>query len=139
MHKTYPTKKTLQRFNIGINYSCAFCGLEEETICHLFYNCMCTTIFCWDVQNYIIRKAEKTIRCTEKCINIYFEGKEKYFLYSCPFFREIFIHIRKKWSESKPSFVHFLNELEQYYSTISGLNKRKALNTTSVKDKDYKT
>lgn len=77
MHKTHPTKQTLQRFYIGINYYCAFCGLEEETICHLFYKCMCTRIFWWDVQNYIIRKAGKTIRPTEKYINIYFEGKEK--------------------------------------------------------------
>lgn len=28
MHEIYPTKKTLQRFNIDIYYSCAFCGLE---------------------------------------------------------------------------------------------------------------
>lgn len=70
-------------------------------------------------------------------IHLYFEGKEKdlVFVQLLLFLGKFYTH-KKKWSESKPSFVHFLNELEQYYSTI---NKRKAPKTASVMDKYYKT
>ncbi len=80
MHRIYPAKKT-ERFKINIEYSCNFCGVEEETICHLFFHCMYTRIFWVDIQSYIRRKTEQTIQYKEKDIFICFEDgwKEKDF------------------------------------------------------------
>ena len=38
LHQIYPAKKTLERFKLDIEYVCDFCGLEDETISHLFYH-----------------------------------------------------------------------------------------------------
>ncbi len=83
MHRIYPAKKTLERFKI--EYSCNLRGVEEETICHLFYHCMYTRIIWVDIQNYIRRKTKQTIEFEEKDIFVCFEdgSKEKDFFCVC--------------------------------------------------------
>lgn len=71
MHQIYPAKKTLERFKIDIEYSCDFCGLAEESICHLFYHCTYTRMLWVDVGNYIRRKTK------DKDVFICFENNEK--------------------------------------------------------------
>ncbi len=142
MHKIHPAKKTLERFNVDIEYSCAFCGSEEETICHLFYDCTYVRIFWRDVQHYINRKTGQTIHLEGKDIFICFEEKQKekdfiFFVQPLLFLGKFHIH-KKKWTDSKPSFNHFLNELDNSSNTINGLNSKKALKTASVLDKYYK-
>ena len=99
VHRIYPAKKTLERFKIDIEYSCTFCGNYDETICHLFYDCIYSKIFWRDVENYIRRKTGQTLTLRGKYVFIYFEdgGTDKDF----SFFVQLFLvlgkfHIHKK-------------------------------------------
>ena len=69
-------KRTLQRLKLDIEYSCTFCELEEETICHLFFHCMAPKNFLIDVQHLIRRKTGQLIQFEDKYIVICFEGNE---------------------------------------------------------------
>ncbi|MDG2555646.1 hypothetical protein P7M41_27015, partial [Vibrio parahaemolyticus] len=55
MHNIYPAKKTLERFQIDMDFLCVFCGRENETIQHLFYKCVYSKIFWMDIQHFIRR------------------------------------------------------------------------------------
>ena len=73
LHKIYPTQTKLARFNIDIDLLCKFCGNEEETIHHLFYQCEFSKTFWTDVQQYIRTITGQVIILQEKDIFIYFE------------------------------------------------------------------
>ena len=111
------------------------------TICHLFYDCMYARIFWRDVQNYINRKTGQRILLKGKDIFICFEEqlREKglnFFVQLVLLLGKFHIH-KKKWTDSKPSFNHFLIEMEQYYTTVNRLNSKMALKTTFVMNKYF--
>ena len=72
LHKIYPTQMKLARFNIDNNLLCKFCANEEETIHHLFYQCVFSKTFWTIVQHYINTITGKVIILREKDIFIYF-------------------------------------------------------------------
>lgn len=76
LHNVYPVKKTLERFNLDIDYSCTFCEQNTETICHLFYQCMYTRIFWSDVQHFIQMKTGQVVQLTEKDVLLCFDQND---------------------------------------------------------------
>lgn len=139
IHRIYPAKKTLERFKIDIEYSCTFCGSNEETIEHLFYHCVFTKMFWVDVQNFIERKTGQSLYLQEKDVLLYFEviNLEKdliFFVQLVLFLGKFHIH-KRKWTDSKPLFHLFLQELSHYSTTINDLKQSKALKTNSILEK----
>lgn len=66
----------LERFKLNIDYSCEFCNNEKETIFHLFYHCIYTKIFWVDIENFITRKLNTTVKLDGPDIMIYFNDCE---------------------------------------------------------------
>ena len=56
LHRTYPVKHVLARFKLNIDYKCDFCGMEKETILHLFFVCIYRRMFWIDIQNFVTKK-----------------------------------------------------------------------------------
>ncbi len=124
-------KKTLERFRIDTEYSCTFCEIEEETICHLSYHCMYTSILCGSSTE---GKLGKQFNFRIKTF-LYVLMEKDNFLYSLYYFGEKFHIHKKRYTDSKPSFeTFFYQELHQYGTTIRGLENKKAVKTNFVFD-----
>ena len=55
LHIIYPLKHVLERFKLNIDYKCDFCGMEE-TILHVFFDCISSRIFWIDIQNFVTKR-----------------------------------------------------------------------------------
>lgn len=65
--------KKLQKYLILI-LNILFCECEEESIGHLFFQCMYAKIFWTDVQNFIRTKTGKIVKLKEKRVLVHFEN-----------------------------------------------------------------
>lgn len=136
MHNIYPAKKTLERFKIDMDFLCVFCGRETETIQHLFYKCAYSKIFWMDIQHFIRRITGQAITLQEKDIFIYFENNKMdkdivFFIQLILLMAKFHIH-KKKWTESKPSLEHFIQEIRQYATSIKDSKNNKAMKTNCI-------
>ncbi len=138
LHKIYPTQMKLARFNIENDLLCKFCGKEEETIRHLFCQCVFSKIFWTDVQHYLRTMTRRTILLQEKDILILFkrnlDDDTTLFVRLILMLGKFHIH-KKKWTNSKPNTDVFLLELQQYAATIKDCKNKKAIRTSKVLDK----
>lgn len=71
LHRIHPVKHVLERFELNINYSGDFCGLNKETNCHLFFHCMYSKLF-WIDKTLFLKKVNVHALCSD--ILIYFEN-----------------------------------------------------------------
>ena len=62
VHTIYLATNTLQRFGLDIEYFCTFCNLQEETIGHLFYECLYCRILWYDVECFIRKKTGQKVQ-----------------------------------------------------------------------------
>ncbi len=135
LHKIYPTQKILARFNIDIDLLCKFCGNEEETIHHLFYQCEFSKAFWTDVQHYIRTITGQVMLLQEKGIFIYFEENlddSTVFLVQLILMLGKFHIHKKKWTDANPNADLFVLELQQYVATIKDCKNKKAVRTNRV-------
>lgn len=138
LHRIYPAKHVLQRFKLNIDYSCDFCGLHNETITHLFFECMYCKIFWIDVQNYLSKKIGQLIVLNAKDVCIYFDQKTYSYV---KFVVQLYIligkyHLHKmKWANEKPNFNKFLADINLYISTINSIKNKKAEKTIYTLEK----
>ena len=44
---------TLECFHLDIDYSCCFCNCERESIVHLFFECPCSSIFWYEMSQFL--------------------------------------------------------------------------------------
>ena len=131
LHRIYPVKHVLERFKLNINYSCDFCGLNKETIFHLFFHCMYSKIFWNDMQIFLSRKTGQMFMLSGSDIFIYFENNsvDK----NVSFLIQLFInygkfHIHKmKWTNRKPNLTLFLIDIELYYNFLVKLQNKEDL------------
>ncbi|CAJ1073570.1 hypothetical protein H4Q32_018840 [Xyrichtys novacula] len=137
LHQIYPAKKTLERFKLDIEYLCDFCGLEDETISHLFYHCTYSKTFWIDVQQFVHEKTGRTISFQEKHIFIYYDDQDKDLCFFCQLILSLGkFHIHKnKWAKSKPNIALFKNELLHYAAMIKDIKNKKATKTYSIMKK----
>ena len=93
-------------------------------------------MFWMNVQNFIERKTGQSLYLQEKDVLLYFEdiNLEKdliFFVQLVLFLGKFHIH-KRKWTDSKPLFNLFLQELSHYSTTINDLKQSKALKTNSI-------
>ncbi|XP_057689527.1 uncharacterized protein LOC130914395 [Corythoichthys intestinalis] len=62
LHRCYPVKTTMVKFKINIETLCSFCANAEETISHLFWECIYSHIFLVDLNNYINSKVVPSLK-----------------------------------------------------------------------------
>ena len=64
LHRYLPTNSLLYKMRKVISYKCTFCHLQEETILHLLYECMCVRNLWFRVQDILDRVKSTNIKLT---------------------------------------------------------------------------
>ena len=137
IHRYYPAKQYLLRFKLDICVNCSFCGLSSETVVHLFWQCPYTTTFWKDLSRYITDKLVSDFSSFWKNVLFGFldnkskKQTETYLINLLIILGKYHIH-KAKFSNSKPSFVSFGKETEQYIKTIYDLKNKKAAKTIQL-------
>lgn len=135
LHNIYPAKKTLQRFKLDINYNCCFCDNEVETIPHLFYRCSYSKAFWINAQTFISDSTKQTIGLQESDIlfNLKVIKDEEISLMTQVVVMLGKFHIHKrKWSDQKHCWNHFIQEFKLYKNTVAQIDNRKAWRTSNI-------
>lgn len=133
LHNIYPTKDFLKKkFSSNFDTKCIFCQNDTETLLHLFWSCNYTQQFWKYIGLFISNKIVKGLS-PKIVIFGFFEGDLNacfiinLILYLCRFY----IH-KCKFSNCKPIFIVFLQELKQYLKTILFSFNKKALRTCTI-------
>ena len=119
IHRILPTKKYLVQCNLTVDSSCSFCGVTDETLSHLFWNCRHVKSFWDDMINFL---HEKCIHCTR----LYF--KEELILFGSAekiktdgpmnfliLFAKFYIY-KCKFDNIKPNLKTYLKQLQHRIS-----------------------
>lgn len=132
INNIYPVGHLLKRrFKFEVD-PCTFCNQEEETVCHLFYECRYSQDFWKDVRNWINLKLsipplevshillymDNLASSSSMVLNIVLL-LAKYHIHCC------------KWRGNTPSFPCFLNEFKMYYCSLITLKNWKTAIITS--------
>ena len=135
VHLIYPVKKLMLRYR-NIDTDCVFCHLQEETVCHLFYECICVRLFWMDVEFYFKTLTGSAVVLDLKDIVFFYRNdvvdRERRFLLN------LFIllgkyHIHKcKWLEKAPRVEQFKTDLSFYMDSLEGLHNSKAAKTLTI-------
>uniref|UniRef100_A0A1A8QY68 Reverse transcriptase domain-containing protein n=1 Tax=Nothobranchius pienaari TaxID=704102 RepID=A0A1A8QY68_9TELE len=137
LHRFYPTKVCLSRFKKDIDVKCSFCNLHPETTSHLFWTCEFTYKFWKDVNSFLTHNILPDFSLFYKnvifgCFGGSGKNNDALFLINLILFVAKF-HIHKsKLCNKKPFFPVLRAELEQYISTISCVQNKKAVKTLNT-------
>lgn len=116
---------------------CSFCGVEDESIPHLLWDCVHVATF-WEkfclfvrtslLVNFSMGFKDVLFGCYNSDKNL----KDKYFLVNLFIFLAKFSVHKCKFLSVKPIFIVFCNDLNYYLSTISSSNNAKALKSVTL-------
>lgn len=122
LHKFYPANHYVTKFKRDINVNCGFCGSQPETVQHLFWICSYTRTFWKDFSRFIAGHLYKDF--TVKWDNVVFcffrRQKERCLLYNKLFILAKFYFHKCKYSNQKPNFKHYYNDVLCYIKLICG-------------------
>ena len=120
----------------NIDTDCVFCHLQEETVCHLFYECICVRLFWMDVEFYFKTLTGAAVVLDLKDIVFFYRNdvvdRERRFILN------LFIllgkyHIHEcKWLEKAPRIEQFKTDLSFYMDSLEGLHNSKAAKTLTI-------
>ena len=135
IHLIHPVKKIMLRFR-NIDTDCVFCHLQEETVCHVFYECICVRLFWMDVELYFKALTGTAVVLDLKDIVFLYSNdavdKERTFIVNLfILFGKYYIH-KCKWSEKTPRIEQFKAELSLYMDSLEGLHNFKAAKTLTI-------
>lgn len=74
MHLIYPVNLIVKRFKSDVEVKCTFCGKEEESIEHLFYNCIYSRSFWFDIEHYLSKIIDYYLKLESKDVLLYYEN-----------------------------------------------------------------
>lgn len=137
IHRYYPAKQYLLRFKLDICVNCSLCGICPETMVHLFWQCPYTITFWKDLSRYITIKLIADFSLFWKNVLFGFHDdqskkqKEIYLINLLIILGKYHIH-KAKFSNSKPSFIAFEKETEQYIKSIYDSRNKKAAKTIQL-------
>ncbi len=137
IHRYYPAKQYLLRFKLDICVNCSLCGICPETMVHLFWQCPYTITFWKDLSRYITIKLIADFSLFWKNVLFGFHDdqskkqKEIYLINLLIILGKYHIH-KAKFSNSKPSFIAFGKETEQYIKSIYDSRNKKAAKTIQL-------
>uniref|UniRef100_A0A9J8ACX2 Reverse transcriptase domain-containing protein n=1 Tax=Cyprinus carpio carpio TaxID=630221 RepID=A0A9J8ACX2_CYPCA len=134
LHKFYPAKHFLSKFNKDIDVNCSFCFLQPETVPHIFWHCQYTKRLWWEVSKFINNKLECNFLLLYEHVIFGFLQYEKsmereaYIINLLIILVKFHIH-RCKFTNQKPFFSVVLKELENYMVSIKDSTNKKAVKT----------
>lgn len=137
LHLFYPVKLYLKKMFPDIDPLCSFCGTEEESIAHLFWDCLYTGLFWKDFCIFVRTFSSLSFSLIYKDVlfgqhNFDKDAKDQYFLINLfIFLAKFFIH-KCKFQDVKPYFFIFRKELKSYLDTLLVSSNSKALKTVSL-------
>lgn len=127
----------MKKFKSDISSNCSFCDDSVETVVHLFWYCSFTKKFWQEVLSFI--RSNIYNECTLFWKNVvlgffeYEQSKRKQFYVINLILLLAKFHIHRcKYSNSRPLFLVFIKEFEQYLLLIQLSKNKKASKTLSV-------
>jgi hypothetical protein len=128
LHKIYPVNDTLAKYT-DVDNSCSFCGIEDETLIHLFFQCIKTQNFWNSLLFYMGKHLDSSSPFQLKDIICYYKGKTSvsvnYIVNFFILFGKFFIH-KQKFAKSMPSFSHFLLEIDAFLNSLRLIKNKKS-------------
>lgn len=134
LHKFYPAKHFLSKFNKDIDVNCSFCFLQPETVPHIFWHCQYTKRLWWEVSKFINNKLDCNFLLLYEHVIFGFlqyeksMEKEAYIINLLIILVKFHIH-RCKFTNQKPLFSVVLKDLENYMVSIKDSTNKKAVKT----------
>lgn len=137
LHRFYSVNLFIKKMFPELDPLCSFCGVEDESIPHLFWDCVHVATF-WEKICLFIR-ASLLVNFSMGFKDVLFGSynsdknlKDKYFLVNLFIFLAKFSVHKCKFLSVKPLFTVFCNDLKYYLSTISSSNNAKALKSVTL-------
>ena len=140
MHLIYPCNQLLlKRFRVDIDEKCSFCENSTESVCHLFYDCICVRFFWLEIEYLFNMFYSKKVQLKKKDVFLFYgkcdvENERIFILNLFILLGKYFIH-KSKWAKKKPRIQEFKIEMDLYFKTLHGLKNKKATKTLDI----YKT
>ena len=137
IHRFYPCKVFLQRFIKDIDVNCCFCEESPEDVFHLFWNCPFSVVLWKNICNLICNSIEPHFSfCFKHILFGFFDfpsTKRKQFYVINLIILLAKWHIHKcRYTNQKPLFCIFENEVKQYIRTITHSTNAKAIITLDL-------
>ncbi len=135
IHNCYPVNYKLAKFNNSISPNCSFCFQSEETINHLFWDCVYCKVFWVDFSNFVKKYLYPNFCITPK---ILFFGYSlnldpshcKFIINLLLFLAKFYIH-KCKFSKKTPYFFIFRKDFDVYVNSLRNSNNSIACKTLS--------
>ncbi len=110
--------------------TCIFCNLEDESIKHLFYDCIFTQMFWIDIEYLIFKFIKLKMTLSGKYIFLLYKNnnldlEQNLVINLILMYGKYHIH-KQKWSNNKPSITLFKIELKHYIEDLKDLRNKKA-------------
>lgn len=137
IHRIYPCKVLLEKMKKVTDNLCSFCKLTEESICHLFFECMYLRLFWYDVANIFNKVTRFKIILNKRDVLFLYEASTQNCDYKIIYLLNLFIiqakyYVHKcKWAKKIPRIREFITEMDRYAEDIRGLDNTKAIKTTA--------
>lgn len=134
LRNIYTTNLTLSKFFNEKDPKCTMCNQEDETLVHLYYDCMIVKKFWSNVEQYIYQKTNYKICLESQNIITYFTHNNK----KLEFLVNLYILIGKyyihktKYNKSKLSIKVFLLEIDTYLITLLNVSNTKSVKTLEI-------
>ena len=134
LHRCYPVKNRLVKYNINIDTFCSFCGNMDETICHLFWECTYSHVFWIDLNNFINNKIAPSCKLNIKHVlfglsQIEERNPEKnYIINLLLIFAKFHIHCTK-FAHQRPNIIVFKALFLSYLGSLKNCMNSKASKT----------
>lgn len=129
LHKIYPVNDTVAKY-MNVDNSCSFCGNEDETLIHLFFQCEKTNNFWNRLYLHIGKHLDSSKSFQLKDIICYYKEDKastsiNYIVNFFILFGKFFIH-KQKFSKSQPTFPHFLIEIDACLKSLRLIKNKKS-------------
>ena len=130
LHRNIVTNKFLLKTKLSNSSTCSFCNMEEETIDHLFWNCMEIQHFWNSVFAFINSKNRRNISMNKYYVFFgyknsavtYITTLAKYYIYCCKFKQTIpsFTGFKRKLTKSI-NFEHYIALTQDKLDTFNDM------------------
>ncbi len=135
IHNCYPVNYKLAKFNNSISPNCSFCFQSEETINHLFWDCVYCKVFWVDFSNFVKKYLYPNFCITPKIVFFGYSlnldpSHCKFIINLLLFLAKFYIH-KCKFSKKTPYFFIFRKDFDVYVNSLRNSNNSIACKTLS--------
>ena len=133
LHNIYPSNAILSKFS-DTGELCNFCNSCNETTLHLFCQCVHSSRFWRDLEQFIASYCNENTVLSSQAVLIYFEHKSQnieFMVNLLILYGKFFIH-KCKFAKTSPNFKAFICEFEKYIHTLTFVLNKKSIKTLTV-------